>query len=294
MNRTAPLAPRAWSECLSGMPVLDRPVAALVPALVRRWRGIAPLISQAALSQHFVSIHLGGAKRLHRRGEGNCRTRDVAEASYSVVPAGAAFEWNTEGPVDFAHIYFEPAVVDHVVAHAFDRDPASVALQEGLGDSDPLLGTLSTSLLEELDRDVVHRAYLDDLTHLLLCRLLRLHSNADDSAKGARQTLAPFRLRRALDFVESNLAGPIGVAEIAQASGISPYHFSRAFREAVGRAPYAYLTERRIACAKSMLTGSDSSLATIAEHCGFSSPSQFSRMFRQETGTTPSSYRRTH
>ena len=75
---------------------------------------------------------------MYRYGEGHRQTRDVPEAAYSIVPAAAAFEWNTEGPVDFAHIYFDPAVVDHVVANAFDRDPASVVLQEGLGDRDPV------------------------------------------------------------------------------------------------------------------------------------------------------------
>lgn len=285
------VAPGAWSKCLSGAPVLDRSVTALVPVLVRRWQGIDPMISQAALDRHFVSLHLGGAKRLHRRGEGRRQTRDVNDAAYSIVPAGAAFEWATEGPVDFAHVYFDPTVVDHVIADAFDSDPASVALREGLGDSDPLVGTLALSLLTELDGDSQNRAYLDDLTHLLLCRILRLHSNADRATSAARHALAPFRLRRAIEFIEGHIAQPIGVAEIAMASGISAYHFSRAFRQATGRAPYAYLTERRIACAKAMLTGHETTLTTIARHCGFSSLSQFSRMFRQETGMTPSSFR---
>jgi AraC family transcriptional regulator len=285
------LAPDAWSKCLSGAPVLDRSVPGLVPVLVRRWRGIDPQISQAALDQHFISLHLGGAKRLYRRGEGPCQTRDVAEAAYSTVPAGAAFEWNTEGPVDFAHVYFDPKVVDDVIANAFDRDPTAVVLQEGLGDSDPLVGTLALSLLEELASGILRRAYLDDLTHLLLYRILKLHSNADTSITAVRQSLAPFRLRRAIDFIESNLAKPISVAEIAAASGISAYHFSRAFRQATGRAPYAYVTERRIACAKAMLAKQEATLTTIAEHCGFSSLSQFSRMFRQESGMTPSSFR---
>ena len=136
-----------------------------------------------------------------------------------------------------------------------------------------------------------NRAYLDDLTHLLLCRTLKLHSNVERSTSGARHTLAPFRLRRAIDFIESNLGQSIGVAEIATASGISAYHFSRAFRQATGRAPYAYLIERRIACAKAMLAEQEMTLTNIAEHCGFASLSQFSRMFRQETGMTPSSFR---
>ena len=290
----ARMPPTAWSQSLSGLPVLDRPVSAVVPALVRRWQGIAPEIDQSALDQHFVSIHLGGPKRLFRQGEGSRLTRDVPDCAYSIVPAGAAFNWNTEGPVDFAHIYFEPAVVDHVVASAFDRDPTSVALQERLGESDPLIGSLVRSLLEDLAGEDLHQAYIDDLLHLLLCRLLRLHSNARSSETMSRHMIAPFRLRRALDFIEAKLAEPIGVAEIAAASGMSAYHFSRAFRQTIGRPPYAYLMERRIAAAKALLTGGDTPLTGIARRCGFASLSQFSRMFHRESGATPTHFRERH
>ncbi len=131
-----------------------------MPVSVRRWRGIAPDIDQVALDQHFVSIHLGGAKRLLRRGEGRRAMRDVGSGAFSVVPAGAAFYWETVGPIDFAHFYFEPKLVDHVVASAFDRDPSYAQLQETLGDADPLIGSLTLSLIEELEADDPQQAYL--------------------------------------------------------------------------------------------------------------------------------------
>ncbi len=285
------IGPETWSASLSGAPVLDRTVPALVPVLVRRWRDIAPEMEHSALDQHFISVHLGGAKRLFRRGEGGLRTRDVPENAYSIVPAGSAFRWDTHGPVDFAHIYFKPTVVRSVIANAFDRDPSHVQLEEGLGDSDPLIGSLALALLDELGSENTHPAYLDDLTHLLLCRILRLHSNARTSATRARQTLAPFRLRRALDFIESHLAEPIGVTEIAAASGISAFHFSRAFRQSTGRPPYSYLIERRVATAKLLLAEDGAVLATVAQRCGFASPGQFSRMFQRAAGATPKQYR---
>jgi AraC family transcriptional regulator len=281
----------AWSKSLSGAPVLDRQVSTLVPALVRRWQGIEPEIDQASLDQHFISIHLGGPKRLFRRGEGSQQTRDVADGAYSVVPAGAAFHWNTEGPVDFVHIYLNPAVVDQVIANTFDRDPSAVILGERLGETDPLIESLARTLLDELSCQNVQLAYLDDVLHLLLCRLLRLHSNAQRSERVARHVLAPFRLRRATEFIEANLSNPIGVAEIAAASGISAYHFSRAFRQTTGRPPYAYLIDRRIAAAKALLYCDDAPLTQIARQCGFASLSQFSRMFRRETGATPTMFR---
>lgn len=283
--------PEAWNRTLSGAPVLDRAAHGALPVRVRRWQAIAPAIDQVALDQHYVALHLGGPKRLHRQGEGGSRTRDVPWGVHSVIPAGSAFHWHTQGPVDFVHVYVEPRALDDLITDRFDRDPAAVRLQEGLGEIDPLTRSLGLTLIEELATDHPQRAYVDDIVHLLLCRVLRLHSNARTCPAAARQPLAPFRLRRAIDFIERSLADPIGVAEIAAASGVSPFHFSRAFRQTTGRPPYAYLLDRRIARAKDLLATQHAPLTTIADQCGFASPGQFSRMFRRQTGVTPSQFR---
>ena len=285
------VAPEAWARTLSGAPILDRGLTGLVPATVRRWSGIDPDIDQFALDSHFVSIHLGGSKRLVRRGEGRTAIREVVSGAYSVVPAGAAFKWDTHGPVDFMHVYFDPRVVDGVIERAFDRDPSGVALEENLGEDDPLIRTLAGHLLAELAEPDQQQAYIDDLLQLFLCRTLRLHSNARGSRPTARHALAPFRLRRALDFIEANLARHISVSDIAEAGGISRFHFSRAFQRATGKAPYAYLLERRIAAAKTLLLHSGLALADVRARCGFASGSQFSRVFKAEVGMTPSAFR---
>ena len=286
-----PMRTAQWAQTLSGAPVLDRTVGGLVSASIRRWTGVAPDIDQPALDEHYLSVHLGGAKRLCRRGEGLTATRDVASGAHSMVPAGAAFRWETTGPVDFVHFYFSPTIVDRVVATAFDRDPANVSMHEALGDEDPLIHALTLNLIDELSHGDCQQAYLDDMLHLLLCRALRNHSDARSNTPQARHVLAPYRLRRALDFIDAHLAEPIGVSDIAQASGISRFHFSRAFQQAIGRSPYAYLLDRRIAAARALLIGSDAALSTLGAQCGFSSASQFGRIFKRETGTSPSSFR---
>ncbi|MDQ2765421.1 MAG: AraC family transcriptional regulator [Pseudomonadota bacterium] len=291
LAESSTLSPHKWGASLSGAPVLDRPINAFIPGLIRRWQSISPDIEQGALDQHFVSIHLGGPKRLSRRGEGSAQSRDVPTGAYSVIPAGAAFRWTTEGPVDFTHIYFTPDALNRVIGETFDRDPSRVVLAETLGEQDPLLTTIALSLIEELSGGDEDCAYLDDLMHLLLCRTLRLHSDVAVIIDRARHALAPFRLRRAIDFIEGNLAAPIGVPEIATACGVSPYHFSRAFRQATGRPPYAFLIERRIARAKTLLATKCDPLSDIARQCGFASLSQFSRAFRRDAGTTPTLFR---
>ena len=286
------MTPLVWSDALSGPPVLDRVVHAAVPALVRRWQGVDPEINQSALDHHYVSIHLGGAKRLSRTGEGTPRSCETINGAHSVVPAGAAFQWNTQGAVDFVHFYFAVAAFDRVIEEAFDRDPAGIGLNEALGVDDPLISTLASAVIDELqDTAPCQRVYLDELMHLLALRILRMHSNVRESTSAAAQLLAPFRLRRAIDFIEEHLASPIGVAEIATAAGISAYHFSRAFRQATGKPPYAYLLDRRLARARQLLGSTDASLTAVSTECGFNSLSQFSRSFSRGVGVTPTAYR---
>ena len=286
-----PSSPESWGQSLSGPPLLDKVVGGAVPSIVRRWKGIAPVIDQVSLDHHFVSIHLGGPKLLHRRGEGKALERDVRAGAHSVVPAGAAFQWETKGPIDFAHFYFNPKIVDHVVASAFDRNPSYIEVEETLGDADDMITSLALGLLDELESDDRQQCYVEEMLHLLVCRMLRLHSNARQTLPLARHVLAPFRLRRALDFIETHLGSQIGVEDIAAASGISRFHFSRAFRETTGSAPYAFLLGRRIALAKMLLINNALPLADIARQSGFANLSQFSRMFKRETGVCPSNFR---
>ena len=287
--------PIAWGDSLGGPPILDTMIGGAVPAHLRHWQGISPAIDQSPLDQHYLSIHLGGTKRLHRKGEGCNLVCDTAAKSHSFVPAGSAYQWMTEGPVDFAHLYFDPKTIDRFVASSFDRDPRGTELHSCLGESDKLIDSLAEAVLVELsDGDGPQQAYLDDLMHLLLFQLLRCHSDAGSVATPNPHALAPHRLRIAIDFIETQLAQPIGVSDIAAAAGMSPFHFSRAFRLSTGAPPYAYLLDRRVAAAKLKLLEPGGSLAAIARDCGFRSSNQFSRMFKSATGLNPSCYRNSH
>ena len=287
------LTPLHWGATLDGRPMLDLRIGGAVPVLIRRWQGISPAIDQSSLDEHYLSIHLGGAKRLHRDGEGRKLVCEARSGAHSFVPAGSAYKWMTEGPIDFAHMYFEPKTIDRFIARSFDRDPRGAEVRDCLGESERLIDSLAAAVLAEAScGDGVQQAYIDDVMHLLMFQLLRCYSDAASISMPSQHSLAPHRLRAAIEFIESHLAEPIGVLEIAGAAGMSAFHFSRAFRQSTGTPPYAYLLGRRIVAAKTLLAKPGGSLASIAVQCGFTSPSQFSRMFKTATGLNPSNFRR--
>jgi len=98
-------------------------------------------------------------------------------------------------------------------------------------------------------------------------------------------------LVRAKDLVDARYAEPLAVAELAHAAGLSPAHFSRAFRRAFGESPHAYLLTRRLERAAALLRTTDNSVADICVAVGLTSIGSFTTSFKRMFGTTPTSYR---
>ena len=98
--------------------------------------------------------------------------------------------------------------------------------------------------------------------------------------------------RRVLDYIEAHLTEEIGLGQLAEEAGLSPYHFSKAFKTSLGVPPWRYVTERRIHRAKELLLDGCRSITEIAHDLGFSSHSHFTDVFRKTTGRAPSRFRR--
>ncbi|WP_372492059.1 helix-turn-helix domain-containing protein [Kineosporia corallincola] len=77
------------------------------------------------------------------------------------------------------------------------------------------------------------------------------------------------------------------VVDLAAEVQMSPHHFLRMFRRAVGETPHRHLIRLRVERAKQFLE-SGRMVSETAAGCGFSSASHFSAVFLRETGVRPS------
>jgi transcriptional regulator GlxA family with amidase domain len=93
--------------------------------------------------------------------------------------------------------------------------------------------------------------------------------------------------------VDDHLAEPLTHADLAGLCHLSGDHFVRRFRDAIGRTPARYVTERRIAAAAQRLVFTRDSIDQIAEATGFGNRFYFSRVFARHMGTPPAAYRKT-
>lgn len=89
------------------------------------------------------------------------------------------------------------------------------------------------------------------------------------------------------DFIHAYYYDDLRIADIASAAFVSPFHFSRLFRQHTGYTPYNYLLKVRIENAKSLLiTGVSSTQAAFST--GFNSLENFSLAFSRIAGCSPS------
>ncbi len=106
-----------------------------------------------------------------------------------------------------------------------------------------------------------------------------------------RASIAPYRLRRAVEYLDTNLCGDVRLEDVASHAGLSPAHFCRQFKRAVGVSPRRYVLEKRIQRAMELIVDEESSLVEVALSLGFSSQSHFTVTFKKLTGLPPRQYR---
>ena len=98
-------------------------------------------------------------------------------------------------------------------------------------------------------------------------------------------------IKTAKKYIDDNFAKDISLDDVSRKVNISPYYFSKIFKEEVGLSFIEYLTNIRIEKAKELLTESDMSMKEICGACGYTDPNYFSRSFKKNVGVTPTEYK---
>ncbi|ALK33811.1 AraC family transcriptional regulator [Burkholderia plantarii] len=129
------------------------------------------------------------------------------------------------------------------------------------------------------------------LATLVLVHALRAYLATSDAPAGWLGALADARIGRALSLMHASPAERWTVDSLAAAVGMSRTAFAQRFRRRVGSAPLEYLQAWRMSLAMTALSGSDESLARIAERVGYLSDTAFSIAFKRSTGESPGRFR---
>ena len=217
----------------------------------------------------------------------NVRSVAASELSPLDAQAARAIVWECDEPTPDSRtrLLRIQSMAPHrpviVVAHTLTIPFLLWALRAGIAD------VLRTPLsLHELDQAILRPSDRTDRRRRAV-HTAAVRDGTDPPVLGARDS----GLSQVLGFVDNNVDELIRESAMAALCGKSASQFCRDFKAAVGSTFLAYLTDVRMAKARTLLADASVPVADVAVACGYADPSYFSRAFRRRVGETPSSYR---
>jgi AraC-like DNA-binding protein len=95
------------------------------------------------------------------------------------------------------------------------------------------------------------------------------------------------KLKRAKDFITEHFSENITLEQLSQSSGLTQFHFVRAFAKVFGLPPHTFQTHVRLTKARQLLyNGVSPSHLDV----GFADQSHLTRHFKKAFGITPGQY----
>lgn len=130
---------------------------------------------------------------------------------------------------------------------------------------------------------------------LLIARACSVLESAGSSKSGdsaISSGLMPWQIRKVKAHIDANIDKSLTVSRLAALVGLGPSHFQRTFKRSFGVSPHAFLLERRVCRAQTLLLATDEPLSVIALAVGFADQAHFTSRFHRATGVTPGAWRR--
>ena len=246
-------------------------------------------LADVMFKQHVIVVTVGHAITCEFKKEGRFQHVFKARGAISFFPSYQPFFLRLKVEKGmFANVLLlalDSAFVSRT-AVGLDLDSDHIELVEQHGGTDPTLHHIAMALQAGVQTgDAVDRMYGEALSTALAVRLLRKYGAAVPGPKSGG--LPREKLVRAVEYIQDQLNADLTVSRIAQAVYMSPYHFSRLFKESTGQSPYQYVVEARARKAKELLATGKFTISEAAYHVGFVDQSHLTRHFKRVFGLPP-------
>lgn len=285
-----PVSPRVWAGLMPLPPILSSRDSG--------WRNISAChfrhpfrsgVKAPPLAAHLVVCHLANPSGVSLQLNGRWRAGRSLPGEVMIMAANQPNAWEWDDAPDVLHLYVSTALVQQAAAETGCRRHELI---DGVGLSDPVIHRIGLDLLGELrSPGLGGDLYGDALAQALAVQLLRAHSSVLQNPLQDAAALPPYKLRRAIEYVDGHLADDLTIEEIARAASVSMFHFAHAFKRATGLPPHQYVIRRRIERAMHLLRHSELPIAQVALAVGFATQSHFTTVFGRICGATPKKYR---
>ena len=166
---------------------------------------------------------------------------------------------------------------------------------DALSFTDPLIVNVVRSLGQQIGQgapDLLADAGARFLATYLLSKMNRRPEQR--VSRSERIDLTDRRLLRVMEYMQQHCTDQLTSVQLAAEAGISPFHFSRLFKEKLGITPHRYLTRLRMQLARNLLKETGMSIGEIACTCGYMHHGHFAAAFANEYKCSPTEFRTQH
>jgi AraC family transcriptional regulator len=216
----------------------------------------------------------------------NCRKVMLRPGDIMILPPGTNCLATVQSGTEFTSSYLTPAALALAEDGAYEK--SEIIPRPAI--RDVKLRHLLSLLQLELNSGLASGPLFGESLGIALAAHLLRHYAAPVRMREYRGGMPRYRLRRTIDYIQSNLGTNLSVAELAANAQMSRYHFCHLFKRSTGLSPHSYITRERIMRARQMLREKQLRLVDIALMLGFTDHSHFTRTFRQLVGVTPMAY----
>jgi AraC family transcriptional regulator len=243
------------------------------------------------MTDHVIMTYVGTVQRLERRNGNSIVSGTARDGTLTIIPAGSTSRWDIYQPMNIIQLYLPHATLARVALEANIAAPPDLLERTALPDL--VTSRLLTSAADAVEgNDTLDTLFREQLSDLLATRLLSAHTGMTPAYQPSLGGLAPTVLSRAIERLRSDSDADVSLAALASDSGLSRFHFCRAFKTSTGLSPHDWRRRYRLEQAMNMLRKTDNSIAMVAVSLGYTSQTAFAAAFRKLTGETPTDWRK--
>jgi AraC family transcriptional regulator len=226
---------------------------------------------------------------------GNWLTHQLQRGTLFVTRSRTPYEVSFSSPVgeelENVQIHVSVDVFLAAVEAAHRRKAESIDVLDFFG-RDEALAHLCFACAEMLAERVPAKSErVAHLTKLIASCLAEKYTTAGAEKADFRGGLPVRQLRKVEDYVHEHLPDDISLDSLAELAELSPFQFSRVFKQTTGMSPLQFVTRERITRAQQLIRETKRSLIEIGLDVGYKNPSHFAQVNRRVAGVTPTEFR---